>query len=418
MTSTTSQKSLLSVNGTSYLFPFILITSLFFLWGFAHSLLDVLNMHFQDILGISRGESGLVQFALYGGYAAMAVPAGLIMKKFGYKLGILLGLLLFAGGAFMFIPAAQVQTFSFTLICLFVIACGLTCLETAANPYTTVLGSRDSAERRINLSQSFNGLGWIAGPLIGGYLIFGLSGQYENKFQSLTLPYVLIGCLVLLVALVFVFTKLPAVDEEKLAEHSENNGHTAHKSMWQYPHFKFAMIAQFLYVAAQTGINSFFINYVVENMPSVSNEQAAYILSFGGMGLFFIGRLSGSFVMKWIKPANILALYALVNILAMFMVIAGLGWFSVVALFLSYFCMSIMFPTIFALGIKDLGAHTRKASSYLVMGVAGGAVCPMAMGWLADVTHSMAIGFLIPLACFIFIAWFGLKGYRLQNKVS
>lgn len=404
-----------ALNGTNYLVPFVLITSLFFLWGFAHSLLDVLNKHFQDILGISRSESGLVQFALYGGYAVMAVPAGLIMKRFGYKFGILLGLTIFAGGAFLFIPAAEVQTFTFTLVCLFVIACGLTCLETAANPYTTVLGPRQSAERRINLSQSFNGLGWIVGPLAGGYLIFGLSGQYDNKFQSLALPYILIGSLVLLVTVVFIFTRLPVVDEELVADHVQNNGHTEHKSMWQYPHFKFAIVAQFLYVAAQTGINSFFINYVTETMPGIDNEEAAYILSFGGMGLFFIGRLSGSFMMKWVNPSHLLALYACIGVLSMTAVIAGLGWFSVIALFITYFCMSVMFPTIFALGIKDLGLHTRKASSYLVLGVAGGALCPMFMGWIADTTQSMAIGFSVPLACFAFIAWFGRFGSKLQG---
>lgn len=405
-------------NGVNYLVPFVLITSLFFLWGFAHSLLDVLNKHFQDILGISRSESGLVQFALYGGYALMAVPAGLIMKRFGYKFGILLGLAIFAGGAFLFIPAAQVQTFSFTLVCLFVIACGLTCLETAANPYTTVLGPRHNAERRINLSQSFNGLGWIAGPLAGGYLIFGLSGQYDNKFQSLTLPYVLIGCMVLLVAVVFLFTKLPIVDEEQVAEHIHPNGHAGQQSMWRYPHFKYAIVAQFLYVAAQTGINSFFINYVTETMSGIDNEEAAYILSFGGMGLFFIGRLSGSIIMKWVKPALLLTIYAFVGVLCMAVVIAGLGWFSVVALFIAYFCMSVMFPTIFALGIKDLGQHTRKASSYLVLGVAGGALCPMFMGWIADTTQSMAIGFFVPLACFAYVAWFGAKGSSLQGKAA
>jgi len=197
--------SLVSINGTSYLMSFILISSLFFLWGFAHSLLDVLNKHFQEILGITKSKSGWVQAALYGGYAVMAIPAGFIMNRFGYKRGIVTGLLLYAVGAFLFWPATYVQTFEFTLLCLFVIACGLTLFETAANPYSSALGPPERAEQRLNFSQSFNGLGWIFGPSIGGLLIFGTAVKGEtNKFTSMATPYMIIGSLVLLVALLFV----------------------------------------------------------------------------------------------------------------------------------------------------------------------------------------------------------------------
>jgi FHS family L-fucose permease-like MFS transporter len=405
------KSSLVKVDGKNYLIPFILVTSLFFLWGFAHSLLDVLNKHFQDILGITKARSGWIQAALYGGYFLMGIPAGLFMKRFGYRKGIILGLLLYAFGAFLFFPATYVQTFEFTLLCLFVIACGLTCLETAANPYTTVLGPKESAAQRINLSQSFNGLGWMIGPTIGGLLILGNTTSGDgNKFSSMALPYMIVGSFVLLVALLFFFTKLPEINEEEV-EHRDAG--EVVKPFWKHRHFRYAVIAQFFYVAAQTGINSFFINYVTETMPNFTSEKAAYLLSLGFL-FFWFGRISGSVVMKWIKPNRMIAVYALVNIVAMALVVANLGWISIMALFLTYFCMSIMFPTIFALGIKGLGSQTKQASSYLVMAIVGGAICPVLMGYIAD-KSSMQIGFLVPLACFIIIFFFGFRGYRMRH---
>lgn len=393
-----------------FLIPFILVTSLFFLWGFAHSLLDVLNKHFQDILGITKARSGWVQAALYGGYAVMAIPAGMIMNRFGYKKGIIFGLLTYAVGAFLFMPAAHIQTFEFTLFCLFVIACGLTCLETAANPFSTVLGPKQTSEQRLNLSQSFNGLGWIMGPAIGGLLILGGDSKDPNKFASMTLPYMIIGTLVLLVAILFMLTKMPEIHEGEFDSHGDKG---RYRDLLKYPHFKFAVVSQFLYVAAQTGINSFFINYVTETMPQFGNEKAAYLLSLGFI-FFMVGRFSGSVMMTWFKPNQMLALYASINVLAMIFVILGLGWLSLIAIYLTYFCMSIMFPTIFALGIKDLGGLTKKGSSFLVMMVAGGAVCPMFMGWIADISR-MALGFIVPLLCFAFIIFFGLRGYKVKS---
>jgi FHS family L-fucose permease-like MFS transporter len=413
MSEQTKKTSLVRVNGASYLIPFIAVTSLFFLWGFAHSLLDVLNKHFQDILGITKSKSGWVQAALYGGYAVMAIPAGLIMSHFGYKKGIVFGLLLYATGAFLFLPASYIQTFEFTLLCLFVIACGLTCLETAANPYSTVLGPKESAEQRINLSQSFNGLGWIVGPTIGGFLIFGQNeAAGANKFSSMVLPYMIIGVLVLVVAIVFIRIKLPDIHE---GEHDSHGDVGKFKDLLKHRHFKLAVLAQFMYVAAQTGVNSFFINYVTETMPQFSSEKAAYLLSLGFV-FFMIGRFSGSVIMRWFKPNQMLALYALVNVIAMGLVIAGLGWISIVAIYVTYFCMSIMFPTIFALGIKNLGGLTKKASSFIVMMVAGGAVCPMFMGWIADVS-TMAVGFVVPLICFAVVFYYGFRGYKIKGVV-
>lgn len=404
--------SLVRINCTSYLIPFILVTSLFFLWGFAHSLLDVLNKHFQEILGITKSRSGFVQAALYGGYAVMAIPAGLIMNRFGYKKGIIFGLLLYAAGAFLFLPATYIQTFEFTLLCLFIIACGLTLLETAANPYSSVLGPPERAEQRLNFSQSFNGLGWIIGPSVGGLLIFGATTNPNvNKFESMAVPYMIIGVLVLFVAFLFYLTKLPEIHEGEYNSHGEKGRFI---DLLKFRHFKFAVAAQFLYVAAQTGVNSFFINYVTETKPEISNEKAAYLLSLGFV-FFMSGRFLGTLFMKWFNPHKMLAVYGVINVIAMMIVMAGLGWISIIAIYVCYFCMSIMFPTIFALGIKNLGGLTKKGSSLLVMMVAGGAVCPAFMGWIAD-TSSMAIGFIVPLFCFAFILFYGMNGYKIKYE--
>lgn len=398
-----------------FLIPFILVTSLFFLWGFAHGCLDVLNKHFQELLHMSKARSALVQFVFYGGYFLMAIPAGIMMHRFGYKRGILFGLILFASGAFLMLPATLTQTFGSFLFCLFVISCGLTCLETAANPYTTILGPPESGARRINFSQSFNGLGWIAGPLVGGMLIFSASDN-SNKFASIALPYLLIGSLVLIVAFFFWRVKFPEIKEESHIEtSSDTSSGTRLRDLLNYPHFVMAVLAQFLYVAAQTGVNSFFINYVTEEIPSLTNQQASQILGIGGMGLFWLGRFTGSTVlMRVIRANRLLAFYAFMNIITMALVVAGLGWVSVIALFSTYFFMSVMFPTIFALGIKDLGPLTKKGSSILVMSIVGGAIVPVFMGWVADISR-MALGFIVPLLCFAFIFYFGLSGYKVKK---
>lgn len=396
-----------------FMVPFVLITSLFFLWGFAHGCLDVLNKHFQELLSMSKARSAFVQFVFYGGYFFMAIPAGILMQKVGYKKGIIFGLLLFAAGAFLMLPATFIQTFGSFLLCLFIIACGLTCLETAANPYTTVLGPPEYGERRINFSQSFNGLGWIAGPLVGGMLIFSANGNGANKFSSIALPYMLIGTLVLIVAILFWRIRFPELKEE--SENDEKTSPGGLKDLFKYPHFVLAVVAQFLYVAAQTGINSFFINYVTEEIPSLTNQQAAQILGFGGMGLFWLGRFTGSTIfMRVVRPNRLLAFYATANVITMALVVAGLGWTSVVALFSTYFFMSVMFPTIFALGIKGLGPLTKKGSSLLVMSIVGGALIPVLMGYIADIS-TMALGFIVPLVCFAFIVYYGIIGYRVKT---
>lgn len=374
-----------------YLVPFILVTSLFFLWGFAHSILDVLNKHFQDVLVISKGRSGLVQAVVYGGYFLMALPAGKIMERFGYRVGVVLGLLLYGVGALMFIPGGRLMSFEFFLLSLFVIGCGLTCLETAANPYVTVLGEKDSAARRLNLAQSFNGFGWICGPLVGSLLVLG----EENG--SVSLPYAIIGVVVLCVAVLFSRVRLPEI--EPFADEKTDG---TERPLFAYKHFVFGVVALFFYVAAQTGINSFFINYAVEEVTGLSAKSAGLMLSFGGMGLFVVGRMVGSWVMRYISAVRLLTLCAVGAVLAMILVVCRLNAVSMGALFLCYLFESIMFPTIFAIAIKGVGRHTKRASSYLIMSIVGGAVAPVAMGMIGD-RYNMATGFVIPLFCFVVI---------------
>jgi FHS family L-fucose permease-like MFS transporter len=427
----TKRNSLISnPHGGSYLLPFILVTSLFFLWGFAHSLLDVLNKHFQEILGVSKAQSGLVQAAAYGGYFLMALPAGMFMKRFGYKKGILLGLLLYATGAFLFYPAVHIQTFWAFLAALFVIALGLTCLETAANPYTTVLGPTERSAQRINLAQSFNGLGWVIGPIAGSLVLFATTSG-DNKFASLAIPYVGIGVVVLLVAFLFFVTRLPEIDEAALKYNdlSPDYAEKDLKPLFRHPHFVFAVIAQFFYVAAQTGINSFFINYVTDifhqsatanftgahmlhsltdlvgrmnpgitEHESLLNTTAGLMLSFS-FGLFMAGRFLGSLFLTWIRPERLLLIYAVCCMILTALVMSGAGMIGIVSLSLIYLFMSVMFPTIFALGLRGLGLHTRRASSFIVMAIVGGAVFTPLMGLIAD-HSSMKTGFVIPLVCF------------------
>lgn len=387
-----------------YLFSFALVASLFFFWGFAHSILDILNKHFQDALVISKWRSALVQAMVYGGYFIMALPAGAIIRKWGYKVGVITGLMLYGIGALLFIPGESLMSFEFFLACLFVIGCGLTCLETAANPYVAVLGDEATAPSRLNLAQSLNGLGWIVGPLVGGLVVF--SGEDGNS-GSVSLPYAVIGVIVLIVAFVFSRIQLPEIVEQQQTPIYNK----AEPSLWHSSVFVFGLVALFFYVAAQTGINSFFINYVTEKVPTVSSRTAALLLSFGGMGLFFVGRLLGSWLMNRIQASKVLLACAIGGILCMTYVILGSGISALVALVLTYLCEATMFPTIFALSLNGLGVNeTKRGSSFLIMSIVGGAIAPVLMGVIGET--NMAIGFIIPLVCFIVIALFACKLLR------
>lgn len=389
-----------------YLIPFILVTSLFFLWGFAYGLLDVLNKHFQETLNITKARSTLLQAAYFGAYFIMALPAGLLMNKYGYKKGIIIGLLFYAAGAFLFYPAAQLASFNFFLLALFILASGLACLETAANPYVTVLGSPKTSESRLNLSQCFNGVGSFLGPQIAASLFFG--SKYMGNLDSVKFIYIVIGIVVLVVAGFFFRTQLPEIKESEIVSSALQDK----KALFSHNNFVGGIIAQFFYVAAQVGIAALFINYCTENGAGIDNIKASKLLSVS-LILFTAGRFAGTALMRKIAANKLLFFYAVINILLCMVVVAHKDWLSVYALMAIFFFESIMFPTIFALGIKDVGHHTKKASSFMIMSIVGGALVPYIMGLIAD-KNSTAFAYTVPLVCFIVVAWYGWKGYKIK----
>lgn len=584
-------------DGTNYAYVFLIVCSLFLLWGVCNGMIDVLNKHFQDSLQLSKAQSAWVQFANYMGYFFMAIPAGLLAVRFGYKGAIIIGLTLIALGALWFIPATHIGTYWAFLLGLFLLAAGLPCLETVANPYTTVLGPPGSGAARINLAQSTNGIGWMIGPVLGGYFVLSATGEPVTTNADLWKPYLIIAAMVLVILFVFAVSKVPDlhnVEESKV----ETGGRVSVKPLWKRWHFVLAVAAQFFYVAAQTGIFSFFINYVATDTPALTQHQAnslqsyanglhtvfriipptrmtypaalftandftnlpalvaklrndqdprtqpvsefiwnqfstnraflaaasfaadadeaqapssikasaaeldqqveqqkqtilinglnqilqtnslfdtvrasgivlsetqrkwveshpageqlaranrrfledtysssliprspylssplfritdrgaSLLLSFGGFLLFLIGRITGSFALRVFAADRMLALYSAANILMMILTMNAWGWLSVAGLFLSFFFMSITYPTIFSLGIHGLGEKTKIGSSFIVQAIVGGALMPFFMGWLAD-NWGMRIGFLMPLLCFIFITFYGTVWRKLEAR--
>jgi FHS family L-fucose permease-like MFS transporter len=390
----------------TFITPLVLVTLLFFLWGLAYGLLDVLNKHFQETLNITKQRSTLLQAAYFGAYFLIALPAGFFMQKKGYRKGIIMGLLLYATGAILFYPSSQNGSFPFFLLALFVLASGLTFLETAANPYITVLGKPETSEYRLNLAQSFNGVGAFLGPIIGGALFFGTG---SSTLDSVKYVYLVIATIVLLVALLFFKTQMPEVKEEDLVIYKNEH---AGKKLVQHTHFVWAVVAQFFYVAAQVGIAALFINYCTEKNLGIDNEHASYLLS-ASLILFTVGRFAGTALMKFIAPNKLLAIYALVNMFLCLIIVMAAGMVSVYSLVAVFFFESIMFPTIFALGVKNLGIYTKKGASYIIMSIVGGALVPLIMGSLAQY-YSTPISYIVPLICFVFVFLFAVSGYKIR----
>lgn len=410
-----------------FLFAFFLVTSLFFLWAFLHNSNPILIPHLKKACQLSDTQSSFIDLAVYFGYFLVAIPAGLVMHKYGYKRGILLGLCLYACGALLFIPAADNRTFGLFLIALFILASGATFLETVANPYISILGPKETSEQRLNFAQSFNGVGAFVAPIIGGRFILSgvehskeelsrlaaegtLSAYLQTEANTVKLPYLIIAVVVVLVALGIFFTKLPEIKEAGAAK-----AHTGFSlRVLRYSHVKWAIIAQFFYVGAQVGVGSFFIRFSkqVMNLPE---KEAAYRWGFIAMVGFMAGRFAGTFLMKFIRPQKLLLGYALINILLLLLALNTRGSLAVNAVMTVPFFMSIMFPTIFALGIKELGEETKMASSLLVMSIVGGALVPFLMGIVSDYTGSMQKAYSIPLLCFISVAWYGWRGYQIKT---
>lgn len=392
-----------------YLVTLAFVISLFMIWGVAMTMGDVLNKHFQNVLHVSKSQSGLVQFSVFGAYAVMGIPAGLFMKRFGYQRGVLLGLILFATGAFLFVPAANAESFLFFRVSLFVLACGMATLETVAHPFVASLGPQATSDQRLNFAQAFNGVGTIIGPTVGGMFI--LSSTVAADLYSVKQVYIIIGIIVLIVAAAFALVKVPRVNaafDPHLNQTVDQKLVAAPKRLFQHKHFIWAIVAQFFNVAAQGGTWAFFINYGHEKM-GLSDEKASYYFSLS-MILMMIGRFSGTFLMRFIKPNILLAIFALGNIVMCIIVAQSAGWISFIALLLINFFFSIMFPTIFSLGLKDLGHHTQQASSFIVMGVVGGAVFPPLMGLIAN--KDVATAYYLPIICYVVIFLYGLKLYK------
>lgn len=389
---------------SKYVPTYVFVTSLFLLWGIAITMGDLLNRRFQTVLNVSIADSGLVQFSIFGAYFVMGIPAGLFMKKYGYKNGVLLGLGLYAIGAFLFYPAAEAQSFGFFRAALFILACGLATLETVAHPFSAALGHEDTSEQRINLSQTFNGVGAILGPMLGSYFILRNvpTGDITVDLAPVKYLYIAIGLVVAAVAVSFSFIKVPPLVSES-SEESETSA--PKKGLFQHRHFIWAAVAQFFNVAAQGATWAFFINYAVKYMPEMTDEKAGYYFSFS-MVLLLAGRAVGTFLMRFIKPNILLAIFAGANIVMCLLISQTWGWVSFGALMMLNFFMSIMFPTIFGLGLRNLGEHKQRASSFIVMGVVGGAVFPPIMGAVADI--NVAQSYLTPIICYVIILLFGL----------
>jgi FHS family L-fucose permease-like MFS transporter len=518
MTDTTKKGLFIGRDGTNLVFTFILVSSLFALWGLCNGMIDVMDKHFQEVLGLTKSQSAWVQFAHYLGYFLMSMPAGWMASKLGYKGGIIAGLLIVAAGGFWFIPATHIVAFWAFLLGVCVIAAGLTFLETIANPYTTVLGPQRYAAARINLAQSCNGVGWIFGPIIGAVFFYSKNAAgVSTGSQTLYIPYAVIAAVVIVIAVVFYFANVPDIkteDEYRLDDRDAESDaqseaeptperefsrglvylllwlnaavlvcscgmilwvilstvgvkegttnwilliggavalaaaaavlapvakNISHHSIWSHPHFSGATLAQFFYVAAQAGIFSFFINYMTAELPPIPHswsvgmlqswfeagktgvlhlsDQGASNLASLGFFCFLAGRFSGAGILKKFSAHKVLGLYGAINVVVCLLVFLKLGWFSVICVFASYFFMSIMFPTIFALGIFGLGARAKKASSFIVMAIMGGAILPKLMGAVAD-KWDMSRGFAVPMVCFSLVAFYGFNWSRFSKADS
>jgi FHS family L-fucose permease-like MFS transporter len=434
-------------DGQNVVFTFILVVTLFALWGFCNGMIDVMDRHFQEVLHLSLSQSAWVQFAHYLGYFLMAMPAGWLATKLGYKGGIIAGLLIVATGGFWFLAATHIAAFWAFLLGVCIIAAGLTFLETIANPYTTVLGAPKYGATRINLAQSCNGIGWMLGPIAGGIFFYSKDATGASTgSENLWVPYFAIAIVVIVLAVIFFFANVPDIKAEDDYHLDDPTATAAERSIWSHPHFVMAVVAQFLYVAAQAGIFSFFINYITSQTPEiptawdanvqqhpgflrnmldsmteihttgvigVNNKGAANLVSVGLL-LFLIGRFTGTALLRKFSAHQLLGVYGAINTVLCLLIFCKLGWLSAMCIFATYFFMSIMFPTIFALGIFGLGQRAKKASSFLVMAIMGGAILPKIMGAIAD-RFDLSRGFIVPMACFAFVAFYGFTWPKLSG---
>ncbi|WP_367210389.1 L-fucose:H+ symporter permease [Sphingobacterium sp. R2] len=420
-----SIKSTETLSNKHYLLAFVLIVSLFFLWGMAHNLNGILIPHLKKACQLDNSQSALVDTSIFFAYFIMALPAGYILRKWGYKLSIIIGLLTFSVGAFLFIPAADYRMYELFLLALFIIGCGLALLETAANPYAAVLGKPEAATHRLNLAASFNGLAAVVAPVVGTTFILSGTSYSENELAAMTassrlayllheasavkMPYLILGLILVVVALIFLFIKLPEIQDEEAEGDKEKK--TGLFTVLRHKHLSFSVIAQFFYVGAQVCVTSFFIR-MAQQGAGVDEKTAGYFLGVYGL-LFMGGRFVGTLLLRYTTAQRLLAIYAVCCAVLAAVAISGMGMVILYALGGLGFFMSIMFPTIFSLGIAGLGNETKQASSWLIMSIVGGAVFPFLTGMLIDAAHdNTQIGYSVPLTCYLVILWFALNGYK------
>ncbi len=427
-------------NRNPLLFAFLMVASLFFIWGFCHAMLDGLNRYFQDLLTLTRMQSGLVQTSVFGAYLLVGLPAALLIRRIGYQRGILVGLVVLAIGAFLFIPAGQVfQSFWSFCLALFVLSMGLATIETAANPYVTVLGPKEGAAGRLSVAQAFNSCAYILAPTVGGLLLFGQEPDPKHpNFRPLLLPYIVLGCVVLVIFGAFSLIKLPVIEDGGGKADQPDDPSIIKAPLIRQPHFICGVFTQFLYIVAQIGINAFAQSYILENAivksssgeteaplfawyetvthAATSKAAALYVVTFA-MVLYAIGRFSGAPIARVIKPHLLLALYGIANTIVILLAMADIKMVSWIILPLCWLFMSIMFPFIFAMSVRNLGPQTKVAASFHVMAVgAAGSIAAVLMGGLWDRYHSAGISFSTPLIGFIAVTIYGLAYPRLLEK--
>ncbi len=414
-----------SQNNNQYLFALALIVSLFFMWGVANNLNDILIKQFKKAFELNDLQSGLVQSAFYFGYFVFAMPAALAMRRYGYKNIIIFGLIIYALGAFLFYPAAEKGSYNFFLFALFIIASGLAFLETTANPYVISLGKPETAAWRLNLAQAFNPLGSIVGVFIGREFILSgveynadelskLSPQAQDAFYlserlAVQTPYLILGMIVLIWSLIIFLTKFPTVKIED--DNARSDKSAGFKGLKQFPHLYLGAVAQFSYVGAQVGIWSYLIRYAQHTVPGMPEKIAADYLTYA-IFAFMIGRFVGTVLIKYVAAHKLMALFAVVNVVLMIFAIFMDGYLGLYCLVAASFFMSVMYPTIFALSIDGLGPYAKSGSSLIVMAIIGGAILTALMGYVSDVS-TIKYAFMVPMICFAFVFYFALWGKKI-----
>lgn len=413
---------------SKFLVPLILVISLFFLWAFLHNINPILIPHLKKACQLTDTQSSYIDLAVYISYFLVALPAGWLTHKYGYKKGIIFGLSLYAVGALLVIPAANERSYAFFLFAFFVIAAGATFLETVANPYVSILGDPETSERRLNFAQSFNGVGSFIAPILGGqFILSGIEYTPEElhkmspadlnqylQFEADTIkgPYLIIAGAVIVLLLLFVIIRIPEVKEDDNQEDDVKS--TFSIRVFRHRHFSWAVVTQFFYIAAQVGVGSFFIRYA-KQVSDMNEKNAAFFWGSVAMVGFMAGRFLGTFLMNYIKASKLLAIYSVINIMLLIVALSASGDAALYALVATPFFMSIMYPTIFALGIKGLGEETKVASSFLVMAILGGAIGPLFMGLVSDKSGSMQTAYIIPLLCFVVILYYAIWGYQIKT---